>query len=77
MKPRSLLAAAVLGLFMLQPVSNLAEAAATKSSQTGAKPVPKKPVAKAAANKKKAAVKPSTRKATQKASAKHANNSNQ
>ena len=70
MKPRSLLAAAVLGLFMLQPVSNLAEAAATKSSQTGAKPVPKKPVAKAAANKKKAAVKPSTRKATQKASAK-------
>ena len=69
MKPRSLLAAAVIGLFMLQPVSNLAEAAASKPARTSAKVVPKKPVAKkpvatkpaakTVAPKKKAAVKPS------------------
>ncbi|WP_418647160.1 D-alanyl-D-alanine endopeptidase [Thauera butanivorans] len=80
MKPRFLLAAAVIGLFMLQPVSNLAEAAASKPARTSAKAVQKKPVAKksvakkpaakTAAPKKKAAVKPSAGKTTRNARSK-------
>ncbi|ENO90572.1 serine hydrolase [Thauera linaloolentis] len=72
MKPRSLLAAAVIGLFMLQPVSNLAEAAANKAARASVKPAPKKPVAKAAVQKKKAAARPSARKAVKNAKAKPA-----
>ncbi|WP_341643631.1 D-alanyl-D-alanine endopeptidase [Thauera sp. SDU_THAU2] len=82
MKPRSLLAAAVIGLFMLQPVSNLAEAAASKPARTSAKAVQKKPVvkksaakkpaAKTAAPKKKLAAKPSAGKTTRNAGSKAA-----
>lgn len=80
MKPRFLLAAAVIGLFMLQPVSNLAEAAASKPARTSAKAAQKKPVAKksvakkpaakTAAPKKKAAAKPSAGKTTRNARSK-------
>ncbi|OYD54048.1 D-alanyl-D-alanine endopeptidase [Thauera propionica] len=72
MKPRSLLAAAVLGLFMLQPVSNLAEASTSNATKVGAKPAAKKPVAKMTAKKKKAAVKPTARKAVAKSGSKSA-----
>ncbi|HQZ02425.1 MAG TPA: D-alanyl-D-alanine endopeptidase [Thauera sp.] len=69
MTPRSLLAAAVFGLFMLQPVSNLAEAATSKVAGASVKPASKKPAAKTGVQKKKAAVKPSTRKTVSKSRA--------
>ncbi|CAH1747255.1 Murein-DD-endopeptidase [Thauera humireducens] len=71
MKPRSLLAAAVLGLFMLQPVSNLAEASTAKVTKASAKPAPKKAVAKSS-TKKKLAAKSAPRKAVSKTRAKPA-----
>ncbi len=75
MTPRSLLATALFGLFMLQPVSNLAEAATSKAAGVSVKSVAKKPlatksVAKTGVQKRKAAAKPTTRKTVRQASTK-------
>ena len=69
MTPRSLLVAALFGLSMLQPLANLAEAAASPAAGASAKPAAKKPIAKTVAQKKKAALKSSTRKTVRKARA--------
>lgn len=69
MTPRSLLVAALFGLSMLQPLANLAEAAASPAAGVSAKPAAKKPIAKTVAQKKKAALKSSTRKTVRKARA--------
>lgn len=69
MTPRSLFVAAVFGLFLLQPVPKLAEAATSKAATAGVKPAVKKPIAKTGASKKKAGLKSSTRKTVRKARA--------
>ena len=48
MTPRSLLVAALFGLSMLQPLANLAEAAASPAAGVSAKPAAKKPATKKA-----------------------------
>ncbi len=72
MKPRSLLAVAVLGLFMLQPVSNLAEAFHRQGDEGKCEACAEKAVALKSSRSKRLAAKSAPRKAVSKTRAKPA-----